>query len=149
MKQFARCANCCKWYVHAFTQCVEIYQGAQLQRMAVWCYRCIADAEHRSQPGDNQHNTTYLSDAPIAPPTYVSASQAPPLESVELFVQEHLQLMDRAMHEEDAVLVPLIEDFMQRCQSYHNQLQSPEQTQRLRGHLQYWEAFLKALQQSL
>ena len=148
MKQFARCANCRKWYIHAFTQLVEIYQSAQLQRLTVWCYRCIADAEHRSQPGDNQHNTTYLS-APIAPPTYVSPSQSPPLESVELFVQEHLQLMDRAMHEEDAVLVPLIEDFMQRCQSCHNELQLPEQTQRLRGHLQYWEAFLKALQQSL
>jgi hypothetical protein len=57
--------------------------------------------------------------------------------------------MDRAMHEDDAVLVPLIEDFMQRCRACHDQLQTPEQAQRLRGHLQYWDAFLKALQQSL
>jgi hypothetical protein len=149
MKQFARCANCCKWYVHAFTQPVEIYQGAQLQRLAVWCYRCIVDAEHRSQPGDNQHNTPSLSHASIAPPTPAPACQESGPESVELLVQEHLQLMDRAMHEEDTVLVPLIEDFMQRCQSYHDDLQPHEQAQRLRGHLQYWEAFLKALQQSL
>jgi hypothetical protein len=148
MKQFARCANCRKWYIHAFTQLVEIYQSAQLQRLAVWCYRCIVDAEHRSQLGDNQHHTTDCSDASIAPPTHISAFQESCLESVELFVQEHLQLMDRAMHEEDAVLVPLIEDFIQRCQSYHDHLQPPEQAQRLRGHLQYWEAFLKALQQS-
>jgi hypothetical protein len=149
MKQFARCTNCCKWYVHGFTQPVEIYQGAQLQRMAVWCYRCIVDAEHRSQLGASQHHTTSLSHASIAPPTYVPAFQESGLESVELLVQEHLQLMDRAMHEEDTVLVPLIEDFMQRCQSYHDHLQPHEQAPRLRGHLQYWEAFLKALQQSL
>jgi hypothetical protein len=120
-----------------------------LQRMAVWCYHCIVDAEHRSEPDTNQHNTTSLSHAAIAPPTHVPAFKESGLESVELFVQEHLQLMDRAMHEEDTVLVPLIEDFMQRCQSYHDYLQPHEQAQRLRGHLQYWEAFLKALQQSL
>jgi hypothetical protein len=64
-------------------------------------------------------------------------------------VQEHIDLMDRAIHEEDAILVPLIESFMERCRSYQQRLDNPEQTQRLMAHLQYWEAFLKALREAL
>ena len=149
MKRFARCANCCQWYIHTFTMAVEIYQGSQLQRIAVWCSRCIADAEHRSQHGEARQNTAF------PPPAWTTSSAhlAPPeqssLDPEELFVQEHHQLMDRAMREDDAVLVPLIEEFMQRCHAYHAQLQTPEQAQRLQRHLQYWDAFLKALRQSL
>jgi hypothetical protein len=34
---------------------------------------------------------------------------------------------------------------MERCRRYQNQAEIPEQGQRLAGHLQYWETFLKAL----
>jgi hypothetical protein len=148
MKRFARCANCCQWYVHAFTMVVETYQDSQLQQMAVWCYRCIADAEHRSQQVNLQPRTTPPSIAPMVTPPPCPASKESPGTTVELFVREHLQLMDRAMHEDDTVLVPLIEDFMLRCSAYHGQIQTSDEAHRLLGHLQYWDAFLKALQRS-
>jgi hypothetical protein len=47
------------------------------------------------------------------------------------------------------VLVPIVEAFMQRCLSFHQQVTIPEQARRLLGHAQYWQAFLKALNQSL
>jgi len=53
--------------------------------------------------------------------------------------------MDRALCDEEAILVPLIEDFMARCRVYQTHLDMPEQRKRLTGHLQYWETFLKAL----
>jgi hypothetical protein len=149
MKRFARCANCCQWYIHAFTMAVEIYQGSQLQRIAVWCSRCVADAEHRSQHGEARQNTACSPTAWTTPSAHLPTPEESSLEREELFVQEHLQLMDRALCEDDAVLVPLIEDFIQRCHAYHAQLQTSESAQRLRGHLQYWDAFLKALRQSL
>jgi hypothetical protein len=37
---------------------------------------------------------------------------------------------------------------MLRCSAYHRQIQTSEEARRLLGHLQYWDAFLKALQQS-
>jgi hypothetical protein len=61
---------------------------------------------------------------------------------------EHTLLMERAIHEDDAVLVPLIEDFIQRCRSAHAHSMQSEYSQRLTSCLQYWEAFLKALRQS-
>jgi hypothetical protein len=148
MKRFARCANCCQWYVHAFTMVVETYQGSQLQQLAVWCYRCITDAEQRSQQFNPQPGTTPPSIAPMVTPSPCPVSDESPGTTVELFVREHLQLMERAMHEDDAVLVPLIEDFMLRCSAYHRLIQTSEEARRLLGHLQYWDAFLKALQQS-
>jgi hypothetical protein len=63
-------------------------------------------------------------------------------------LQEHTALMERAIHEDDAVLVPLIEAFMQQCRCTQGHLKHPEYIQRLSGHLQYWEAFLKALHQA-
>jgi hypothetical protein len=128
---------------------VEIYHGSQLQRIAVWCSRCIADAEHRSQHSEARQNTACPPAVLTTPSTHLPASEESSLEREELFVQEHLQLMDRAMREDDAVLVPLIEDFIQRCHAYHAQLHTSKPAQRLQGHLQYWDAFLKALRQSL
>jgi hypothetical protein len=69
-------------------------------------------------------------------------------DGFQQLVQEHTQLMDRAIQEDDAVLVPLIEAFMTRCRTYQQRQEAPEQTRRLSGFLQYWEAFLKALKQS-
>jgi hypothetical protein len=37
---------------------------------------------------------------------------------------------------------------MERCRLYQTQAEIPEQGQRLAGHLQYWETFLKALNAS-
>lgn len=141
MRQFTRCANCRQWYLQTFTTAVEIFRDGHLQRLAVWCLRCVADAEHRSHPTDERR-----SDAPGTPLPATTRDVSP--NSFQQLVQEHLALMDRAMHEADTILVPLIEDFMQRCQAHQPQ-ESPEQAQRLAAHLQYWAAFLKALNQAL
>jgi hypothetical protein len=63
-------------------------------------------------------------------------------------MQEHLQLMDRALYDEETLVVPAIQDFMERCRRYQTQTEIPEQGQRLDGHLQYWETFLTALNAS-
>ncbi len=56
--------------------------------------------------------------------------------------------MERALHEDDAVIISLVDDFMKRCRACQSQLQRPEEAQRLAGHLQYWETFLNTLKQS-
>lgn len=124
-RQFTRCTSCRQWYLHTFTTVVDIFRDGHLQRRTAWCLRCVADAEQRSRP----------------------AAQDVSPDSFQHLVQEHLALMDRALHEADTVLVPLIEDFMQRCQAQQQQ-ESPTQAQRLAAHLQYWAAFLKALNQT-
>jgi hypothetical protein len=63
-------------------------------------------------------------------------------------MQEHVQLMDRALYDDETLVVPAIQDFMERCRLYQTQCEIPEQCQRLAGHLQYWETFLKALNAS-
>jgi hypothetical protein len=62
-------------------------------------------------------------------------------------IQEHLHLMERALHEDEAVLVAAIEDFLQRCRLLQAQQDISERVQRLQGCLQYWETFLQALNQ--
>ena len=145
MKQFAQCTNCQQWYVQTYTAVVEIYQSDSLRCMTVWCLRCIDAAERRSQP----HGTavtpvvsTLASDAGAVeePPSPMLSS-----ETLQQFMQEHLQLMDRALYDDEAILVPIIQDFMERCRLYQTHLEMPEQLKRLTGHLQYWETFLKAL----
>ena len=74
-----------------------------------------------------------------------------PLASPDIFqqcMQEHLQLMDRALYDEETLVVPAIQDFMKRCRLYQAQTEIPEQHQRLTGHLQYWETFLQTLNAS-
>jgi hypothetical protein len=148
VKQFARCTNCRQWYLHTFTDIVETRQEERLRRVTVWCRRCIDEAEQRSQG-------TTTSEAAIreaAPQQMVSpdrTSAAPP-EAVEVaqLVQEHMELMERALHDDDDVLIPIIRDFMQRCQDYQHQSKATEATQRLDKHLHYWEAFLRAFHQA-
>ena len=145
MKQFTQCTNCQQWYMRTYTTAVEIYQGDSLRYMTVWCLRCIAEAERRSQPYGTPVApvvSTPASDAGEAgeQPSHVVSS-----ETFQQFIQEHLQLMDRALCDDEAILVPVIEDFMARCRFYQTYLDMPEQRQRLTGHLQYWETFLKAL----
>ena len=149
MKQFSHCTNCQQWYRREFTAAVEIYQDDHLRRVTVWCRRCIDEAEKRSQ-AMNTHEWV-LSDGlhdVDGPTNTVHAGTAPSDEEFQQFMQEHIDLMERAIREDDAVLVPIVENFMHRCHTYQQQTKVPEQAQRLLGHMQYWKAFLKALSQS-
>jgi hypothetical protein len=148
VKRFARCTNCQQWYVRTYTTSVEIYQHDNLCCLTVWCLRCIDEAEKRSQP----HGTALaMGGSTPGLPTADMAERPGPLSSSDLFqqcMQEHLQLMDRALYDDETLVVPAIQDFMERCRLYQTQLAIPEQSQRLAGHLQYWETFLKALNAS-
>jgi hypothetical protein len=136
VKRFARCTNCQQWYVQTYTTSVEIYQHGTLGCLTVWCLRCIDEAEKRSQP----HGTAL--DLQQRPSPLLSSDVS------QQFMQEHLQLMDRALYDEETLVVPAIRDFMERCRLYQPKLEIPEQCQRLTAHLQYWETFLQALNAS-
>ena len=146
MKHFARCTNCQQWYVRIYTASVEIYQHDSLCCLTVWCLRCIDEAERRSQP----HDTSAVVTEGLTPTLHTAdreehPSHVPSSDTFQQFMQEHLQLMDRALYDDEAMLIPVIQDFMERCRLYQTQLEIPEQCQRLIGHLQYWGTFLKAL----
>ena len=136
MKRFARCTNCQQWYVQTYTTAVEIYQHNTLCYLAVWCLRCIDEAEKRSQP----HSTAIDREQRPSPPSSSNIFQQ--------YMQEHVQLMDRALYDDETLVVPAIQDFMERCRLYQTKLEIPEQCQRLAAHLQYWETFLQALNAS-
>jgi hypothetical protein len=148
VKHFARCTNCQQWYMRTYTASVAIYQHDNLCCLTVWCLRCIDEAEKRSQP----HSTALdVGGATPVLPTVDLEERPSPLsssETLQQFVQEHLQLMDRALYDDETIVVPAIQDFMERCRLYQLQSEMPEQGQRLAGHLQYWETFLKALNAS-
>src|SRR5262249_54969667 len=116
--------------------------------LTVWCLRCIDEAEKRSQ----SHSTALaMGGATPVLPTADMEAHPDSLSSSDLFqqyMQEHLQLMDRALYDDEALIVSAIQDFMGRCRLYQTQLDIPEQCQRLAGHLQYWGTFLKALNAS-
>jgi hypothetical protein len=113
--------------------------------MSVWCLRCIDEAERRSQ----LHSTPVVTEG--STPTLYTADMeerlrpVPSSDPFQQFMQEHLQLMDRALYDDEALLIPAIQDFMERCRLYQIQLDIPDQCQRLTRHLQYWDTFLKAL----
>ena len=147
MKQFARCTHCRQWYARYVMTTVEVVRGNGLQGTTLWCLRCIKDTERRSQAIEAR-------DEPAQPTLAVALQPQDPAQSpaasteFAVLVQEHLDLMERALHEDDASIVLLIEAFVQRCRSYQAQPDAPEQTERLTRHLHYWEAFLKALHQA-
>ena len=145
MKQFTQCTNCHQWYVRPYTTTVEIYQSDSRRCMTVWCLRCIDEAEQRSQP----HGTSVATGAstPALHPIDIGErpEHGPSSETFQHCMQEHLQLMDRALYDDEAILIPIVQDFMERCRLYQSHLEIPEQLKRLTGHLQYWETFLKAL----
>jgi hypothetical protein len=148
VKRFARCTNCQQWYLQTFTASVEIYQHDRLCRLAVWCLQCIAEAERRSQP----HGTAPATER-VDPGWPMGDSEAHPgplssVETLQHFLQEHVQLMDRALYDDEAILVPTIQDFIERCRLYQTTVEIPEQDQRLTGHLQYWATFLSTLNAS-
>jgi len=113
--------------------------------MTVWCLRCIAEAERRSQPPSPSGATVVSTPASDTVNRGERTSTVPSSETFQQLMQEHLQLMDRALYDDEAILIPVIQDFMERCRLYQTHLEIPEQCQRLTGHLQYWETFLKAL----
>jgi len=94
---------------------VEIYQHDNLCYLTVWCLRCIDEAEKRSQPPDTALD---LEQYP---------SPLPSSDSFQQYMQEHLQLMDRALYDDETLVVPAIQDFMARCRLYQTQLEIPEQ----------------------
>ena len=148
MKRFARCTNCQQWYVRTYTTSVKIYQHDSLCYLTVWCVRCVDEAERRSQ----LHDAAVITGS-AAPSLHTADMEEPPghVPSSETFqqcMQEHLQLMDRALYDDETILVPVIQAFMERCRLYQTQLDTPEQCQRLTGHLQYWTTFLQALNSS-
>jgi len=145
VKQFTQCTNCQQWYVRTYATAVEIYQSDNLRCMTVWCLRCIDEAEQRSQP--HGISVAPVASTPVLDPIDVGERPrpGPSSETFQQFMQEHLQLMDRALYDDEAILVPIIQDFMERCRLYQPHLEIPEQLKRLTGHLQYWETFLNAL----
>jgi len=145
VKQFTQCTSCQQWYVRAYTTAVEIYQSDSLRCMTVWCLRCIDEAERRSQPRDTAVVTGASTPASDPSSTGEQPSHGPCAATFQQLMQEHLQLMDRALYDDAAILIPIIQDFMQRCRLYQPHLAIPAQLKRLTGHLQYWETFLTAL----
>lgn len=146
MKQFSRCTNCRQWYVHHAVTPVEIVRGNGLQRTVLWCESCIRAAEQRSQPTSaeyfNQAADALMPGAPIMSPA------ERPNDDVQQIFQEHLNLMEHALQEDDDTIIPLVEDFVQRCETYHVELDDPDQVKRLAGHMKYWSTFLVTIKQS-
>ncbi len=148
MKQFSQCTNCQQWYVSSFTAAIELYQDDRLRQVTVWCLRCIDEAEQRSQPTWPGEATAPELHARSPELTSCQHPEEVPGEAYQQFIQEHVDLMERALREDDSVLVPIVEDFLQRCLSFQHQVDIPEQATRILGNVQYWKAFLKALNQS-
>lgn len=147
MKQFTRCRNCRQWYLWSATTPVEIFYGETLRRVTRWCLRCIEDAEQRSTFSSiEQTFPRAVSVAAVGEEENVHGSVESP-EAFQQCVREHLHLMERALHEDEAVLVAAIEDFLQRCRLLQAQQDMPERVQRLQECLKYWETFLRALNQ--
>jgi hypothetical protein len=77
------------------------------------------------------------------------ASQPTASETFQALMQEHLQLMDRALYDDEAVLIPVVQAFIERCQLCQTTAENLEQGQRLTGHMHYWHAFLQTLNTTL
>ncbi len=64
-------------------------------------------------------------------------------------LQEHLDLMEEALiQEDDNAIASRIVEFMERGRAHLEALDDSEQAQRLTNHLNYWQTFLNALDQS-
>lgn len=146
MKQFARCSNCRLWYVDHAVTTVEILQGNGMRCTALWCQPCIREAEQRSLDADAGMD---MQDLSSPADLFRRADRPQPEEATGVFgalLQEHLDLMEEALLEEDDdAIASRIGEFMERGHTHLKQLDDPEQVQRLRNHLNYWQIFLKAL----
>jgi hypothetical protein len=145
MKQFARCTNCRQWYLHDAVTTVEVSRGSGLQRTTLWCWPCIRQAEQRSQctaeglPVQAETHTAVTSHGHGSPPR----ERQP--DDFQQFIREHLELMERALHEDDTTIVLLVEDFIERIQAYQAQIAEPERAARMASHSRYWSAFLNTI----
>lgn len=145
MRQFARCSNCQQWYLHTYTDSVEIYEHNRLCALAVWCFHCMAMAEQRSQPladAEAPSVATALSQHPLTRTDHTSPETA--ALTFEALMQAHAQLLDRALYDDEAVLIPAVQAFIDQCHGYAPAVDSPEKHQRLTGHARYWCTFLQA-----
>ncbi len=147
MKQFAQCANCRQWYVEHAVTMVDILQGNGMRRTALWCQSCIREAEQRSHAVDERLDAQALELADDSLLSYglaPSAQEAPGVFGELL--QEHHDLMEEALLEEDdGAIASRIGEFVERGRTHMEQLDDPEQAQRLTNHLNYWQTFLKTL----
>jgi len=145
MKQFARCTNCRQWYLRDAVTAVEIIRGSGLQRTTLWCQPCIQKAEHRSQfaaEGLPVQAETYLA---VDSHVHGYGSREMPPDAFQQLIREHLELMERALYEDDTTIVLLVEDFIERIQAFQAQIAEPERVARLASHSQYWSTFLNAM----
>ena len=146
VKQFSRCTNCRQWYVHHAVTLVEIVRGNGLQRTTLWCESCIRAAEQRSQitaaGWPEQASSNLIPSAPKAVPS------ERPSHDFQQLLQEHLDLMERALHEDDGTIIPLVQNFVQRCETYQAQLDDSDHVKRLASHMKYWSTFLNTIHQS-
>jgi hypothetical protein len=145
MKRFVRCTNCRQWYRHDAVTTVEIIRGSGLQRTTLWCRPCIREAEHRSQPTDADLPERAGTHSAVASHAHGARSRERQPDDFQQFIQEHLDLMERALHEDDMTIVLLVEDFIERIQVYQAQIAEPERAARMASHSRYWSAFLNTI----
>ncbi len=137
MKQFARCSNCRQWYVDRAVTTVDIVQENGQRRTALWCQPCIREAEQRSLFAAEN-----LDSEDLQSPTHslLSYQHLQPEEATGIFgelLREHLDLMEEALREDDEAIAVRISEFMVRGHAHVEQLDDPEQAQRLTTHLHY------------
>jgi len=148
VKQFARCSNCRQWYVDRAVTTVDILQGNGMRRTALWCQPCIREAEQRSLYAEEGIDVQDLqaSDGSLLGDNLLQSEEA--TGAFGALLQEHLDLMEEALLEEnDDAIASRISDFMARGHAHLGTLDNVEQAQRLTTHLNYWQTFLKALNQ--
>ena len=117
-----------------------------MRRTALWCQVCIREAEQRSQYAAEATDDQDLQDADA---TRLFRGIRQPADATDTFgalLQEHFDLMEEALLEEnDDAIASRISDFMARGRAHLDELNEPEQAQRLTTHLHYWQTFLRAL----
>jgi hypothetical protein len=145
MKQFARCTNCRQWYLRDALTTVEIIRGSDRQRTTLWCQPCIREAEHRSQLAEAGLPVQVETHLAVASHGHGYGAREMQPDDFQQFIREHLELMERALYEDDTTIVLLVEDFIERLQAYQAQIGEPERVARLASHSQYWSTFLNAM----
>ncbi len=147
MKQFARCSSCRQWYSSHAVTTVEILRGNGQHRTAMWCQRCIQEAEQRSLYIDAYVDPQERPPPNVLMPHHESLHEEATGAFADL-LEEHLELMEDAIQEDDDAIAARIGNFMERCRAYSEQLDDPAQSQRLKNHLNYWQTFLNMLNHS-
>ncbi len=116
--------------------------------LTVWCLRCIDEAEKRSQP----HGTALAPEEVAQCGTWSTGKSVPvlsrPRKPFSNLCRNIYSSWTGPSMTTKLLLVPTIQAFIERCRLYQTKTETPEQGQRLAGHLQYWETFLNALNAS-